>query len=266
MNAATHATAQPYINSSDPQISPQRLEAVGQGDQKLYDLNFCLPVKELENERVRLTPFIPSLHASLYTDATRTHPGLYRYFPWGPFPDLSSTQNFFEVSVRQVAHLVVWAVIDKTRPDPAHPELGGGSLAGTIGLLNTSPEHLMTEIGHILIFPSFQRTHVATNAIGLLLNYCFDAPTSTTPGLGMRRVQWQAHAENAASIRTAERMGLKLEGIIRWQRVLRQDKEGLVRDNDGTKPGRHSALLAVCWDDWECGVKDHVNRLIVRTV
>jgi len=235
------------------------------GDKKPYNLNFCMPVKDLDNERVKLTPFVPSLHASLYTDAARPHPELYRYCPWGPFPDLSSVQHFFEVSVRQVSNLVVWAVIDKTRPDAAHPELGGGSLAGIIGLLNTSPENLMTEIGLVLIFPSFQRTHVTSNAIGLLLHYCFDAPTFPSPGLGLRRVQWQAHVDNAPSIRTAERMGMKLEGIIRWQRVLPQDKEGASRDGDRAKPARHSAMLAVCWDDWECGVKDHVNHLMART-
>ena len=37
----------------------------------------------------------------------------------------------------------------------------------------------------------YHRTHVTTNSVGLLLQYCLDPPPH---GLGLRRVQWQANA------------------------------------------------------------------------
>jgi len=149
------------------------------------------------------------------------------------------------------------------------------TMAGIIGLLNTSPDNAVTELGlvrllikflkygfltdsyQVIIFPKFHRTFVTTNAIGLLLQYVLDEPPS---GLGLRRAQWQANSANEASIRAATRLGFTLEGIIRWQRVLPRDKKGKgnaeivneLKERDEAKraPGRHSAMLAICWDDW----------------
>lgn len=109
----------------------------------------------------------------------------------------------------------------KTSVDPQTGE--SPRLAGLMGLFDASVEHQYTEIGYIMILPEFQRTHVNTNALGLLMHYCLDLPADLAkgelkygPGLGLRRVQWQCHADNAPSVRAAERMGFKLEGIIRW--------------------------------------------------
>ena len=48
-----------------------------------YDVNWMMPLHEatLESERVKLTPFIPSLHAREYAEQSAAHPGLHRYFP-----------------------------------------------------------------------------------------------------------------------------------------------------------------------------------------
>ena len=84
-----------------------------------------------------------------------------------------------------------------------------------IALINTSQHNLSTEIGWVVIFPQFQRTHVTTNAVGLLLHYCLDAPSPSPgpdaigigiSGLGLRRVQWQADERNVPSIRAATRL------------------------------------------------------------
>jgi len=46
-----------------------------------YDINWAFPLHEeaLESERVKLTPFIPSLHAREYASQTTAHPDLYRW-------------------------------------------------------------------------------------------------------------------------------------------------------------------------------------------
>lgn len=135
-----------------------------------------------------------------------------------------------------------------------------------------------------MILPAFQRTHVLTNAVGLLLHYCLELPVAALslpsitaaqrtqrfgPGLGLRRVQWQAHADNKPSVRAAERLGFKMEGIIRWDRILRTDKAGAVPPperafvNPGI--GRHCVRLAMCWDDWDLeGGREHVQAQMDR--
>jgi hypothetical protein len=120
----------------------------------------------------------------------------------------------------------------------------------------------------VVIIPKFQRTHINTHATGLLLQYSLDpAPT----GLGLRRVQWQANSDNIPSIKAAERLGFTLEGIIRWQRVLAPGLTGNgvdvsdLPEINGKKlgPGRHSAMLAFCWDDW-IEKREHLSKLMAR--
>lgn len=157
------------------------------------------------------------------------------------------------------------------------------TLAGIIGYLNTSPANLSTEVGFVITLPAFQRTHVTSNAIGLLLQYALELPAqledgSVTGGLGLRRVQWQVNAANATSMRTAERMGFRMEANLRWDRVLPgapekgkvgngrplgpgRDKES--RDGE-VRIGRDTVLLSLCWDDWEQGAKVKVNNAMNR--
>lgn len=137
--------------------------------------------------------------------------------------------------------------------------------------MNTVLSDACSEIGFIEIFRAFQRTHVSTHAIGLLLHYLLELPNSTSRyggGLGLRRVQWQAHSENKPSVRAAERMGFRLEGIMRWRRILPQAKRGLDTPSEragGGLKGRHSAILSLCWDDWELeGGRELVEKQMER--
>ncbi|OCB90546.1 hypothetical protein A7U60_g2224 [Sanghuangporus baumii] len=197
----------------------------------------------------------PTLHAQEHVDLSKTHPELFKYLPYGPFETPGEFASVYENSVTSVRGNVLFAILDKTGGD------GSPRYAGVAGLLNTSVANQCTEIGFITIFPEFQRTHVTANAVGLLLHYCLELPSSINgkygPGLGLRRVQWQTHEENAASVRAAERMGFRREGLIRWQRILLEGKYGMTvppeREALCKNLGRHSWMLAVCWDDWELG-------------
>ena len=157
---------------------------------------------------------------------------------------------------------ILFAIIDKTR--------GSGALAGVIGLFFMSAENLSVEVGWDLVFPAFRRTYVTNNAIGLLVRYCLELPsTAQRTGLGLRRVQWTAHTANQASQTAAQRMGFKEEGVLRWTWVLPEGKEGngiALRDGDpeSPRPGRDSVMLSLFADDWESGGREHVRRLIDR--
>jgi RimJ/RimL family protein N-acetyltransferase len=103
---------------------------------------------------------------------------------------------------------------------------------------------------------------VTTNAVGLLLNYLLEAP------LSLRRVTWLANARNERSVKAAERMGFRLEGVMRWHRILPEGKDGQLVEleglSNGRGPGRDTAMLSICWDDWRDGVKDRVHTLVDR--
>lgn len=114
-----------------------------------------------------------------------------------------------------------------------------------------------------------QRSFVGSAVNGLLLHYGLDAPPH---GLGLRRMQWHAHANNKASIAAAQRLGFFFEGIIRWQRALPPGKEGEGAGDEDLPsvlgkalcPGRHTASLSICWDDWRDGIKEKVDALVNR--
>ena len=229
-----------------------------------YDINWMMPLHEmtLESDRVKLTPFVPALYAKSYADQVKAHPDIHRYYPL----DLTSLDNILlviETLVRRHPGYILFAIIDKAR---------GGAFAGVIGLFGASPTNLSIEIAWIVVFPEFRRTYVTSNAVGLILNYCLELPSAPPEhrGLGFRRVQWSAHPENLPSIALAKRMGFKEEGLLRWTWVVPPqivDGNGIpLRDGDpkSPSPGRHSAVLSLCADDWENGGREHVRRMIDR--
>ncbi|KAJ6531788.1 hypothetical protein B0H19DRAFT_1325931 [Mycena capillaripes] len=193
----------------------------------VYHTNFALPFPEsgLETSRVKIPPH--AYHTNNIENLLRAEPDS-----------------------------ILLAVIDKTKGEE-------GAFAGVLGLIHTSLRNLSTEIACVICFPEFQRTLVNTNAVGILLRYCLDLPENG--GLGVRRVQWTVNPANAASVRAAERMGMKVEGTLRWTWVLPEGKEGKAAGaGRGEVVGRDSVLLAICWDDWEHGGREHVERIMER--
>ncbi|KAF8257909.1 acyl-CoA N-acyltransferase [Lactarius quietus] len=250
-----------YINSYKKQDRPALLP--GYFGPEPYDINWAFPLYEetLESERVKLTPFIPSVHAQEYAAQIIARPDLHRWFPF----ELSSLDHILtevELRVRRNPSWILFAIIDKAR---------GGAMAGVIGLISASAANLSAEIAWVLVFPEFQRTYVTSNATGIVLQYALELPTpgARRRGLGFRRVQWTTHTANKPSHAVATRMGLKEEGILRWTYVLHDGAEGHgipLREGDplSPRPGRHSVLLALCVDDWENGGREHVQRMIDR--
>ncbi len=225
-----------------------------------YDINFSFPIDEpsLETDRVKLTPFIPALHAREYWDQSTQAPEIYRFLSIKP-KTIDEFLFFLETRIRCNPNFIFFAIIDKGR---------GGTLAGVIGLINTEPVHLSTEIGFVTIFPAYQRTYVTSNAVGILLRYCLELPAAPRPGLGLRRVQWVAHSFNQASFNTAVRIGFRYEGTLRWHWVLLEGQEGngsSLREGDPCKgPARDNKILSFCADDWENGGRENVERAINR--
>lgn len=256
---------------------------------------FCFPVKDLSSDAVKLTPFevSPSLlctllralnliymlirfqpekHATAYFEGSKDHPELYKYMSIGPYETRDDFINGFLVDLvgKQSPGMTTFAIIDKKRPpSDADPE---GQLAGMVSYMAASPVHLSAEVGYIIILPPFQRTHVTTHAVGLLLQYALNSPEQG--GLGLRRMQWLADPPNKASLAAARRMGFEQEGILRWNRVM-VDAGARGKGHNGRegppygKPsdrGRDTVYLSMCWDDWLGGKDKHVERLMLRPI
>ncbi|CAE6425525.1 unnamed protein product [Rhizoctonia solani] len=235
-----------------------------------YDLNFCFHVKDLETDRVKVTPFIPRFHATALFNAIRANPEVMRYMPCSTPATLKEYELFCEEAYRRDASRCKFVILDKTKLSPGDEtdaEKVSNALMGTLSYINASRELSTVEPGFIIILPQFQRTHVSTHAIGLLIQYALDR--SSEGGLGLRRCQWQAHASNLPSARAAERLGFKPEGILRWHRPLPAERESSApfrADDSLGVPSRHTAVFSICWDDWESGGKEHLQRLMDRKV
>jgi len=226
-----------------------------------YDINFSIPIPScLETSRVKLVPFTPSVHAKTFFSAFQpASVELSRYLPFS-IPNYPDFLNFVEW-FRSNPNATLFAIIDKTKP--RRDDVLEDNLAGVIGFLNASTANLAIEIAPVITLPKFQRTFVTKNAVGALLRFCLDVPSEG--GLGFRRVCWTAHPDNLASVKVAERMGMKIEGHLRWTWAIGLDKVGKKSgDGRGEMLGRDSVLLAICWDDWEKGGKEHVENLINR--
>ncbi|KAI4261276.1 MAG: hypothetical protein L6R42_003524 [Xanthoria sp. 1 TBL-2021] len=233
--------------------------------------NFCFPVRELSNERVKLVPFDTKIHAPEFFALSSPQPSLYAHIARGPYASLSDfTTNFLEAVIDPSPAWMLYAVIDKTRPSCSPTDDPSGALAGAIGYLDSSAEHLITEIGFVITLPPFQRTHVTSNAVGLLLQYALDSPERG--GLGLRRVQWKANSVNAASRKVAERMGFVYEGMTRWERVFRDGvNKGKVGNGRGVPPGakegdlgRDTANFGISWEEWGDGGRERVRGVMER--
>ncbi|KAJ5642381.1 acyl-CoA N-acyltransferase [Penicillium lividum] len=204
---------------------------------------FVYEQKYLENDLVALEPFDPNIHVSRFVEEMKSRPELLKYLD---FPKIEKDDDFKAVydTIHTSTADCLYAIIDKSST--------GGAYAGTINLFSTNAIHATTELG-VMIFSAFQRTHVATNAIGLILQYTLDPPSAG--GLGLRRIEWKCHAENLASRRVALRMGFEFEGIARWHRAfaIGSSAEALEKRNGtlGELPGRHTASFSIVWEEWD---------------
>jgi RimJ/RimL family protein N-acetyltransferase len=92
-------------------------------------------------------------------------------------------------------------------------EREGGRLVGDVGVSPAEGEPGVLKVGYT-IDPGFQGRGYATEAVGALLAYAFET-------LGAEVIRAYASAENAASIRVAEHVGMRL-----IERFEHRDREG----------------------------------------
>lgn len=155
------------------------------------------PRAPLEGRYARVEPLDPERHApDLFAANAVADDALWRWLPYGPFPDLSSYR--------------LWMQTTCTGDDPlfhAIIDLSTGRAAGVASYLRIAPESGAIEVGHICYAPALQRSRAGTEAMALLMGRAFD--------LGYRRYEWKCNALNPGSRALAQRLGLSFEGVFR---------------------------------------------------
>ncbi|KTT67181.1 GNAT family acetyltransferase [Pseudomonas oryzihabitans] len=162
--------------------------------------------RPLQGQYVRLEPLDPARHgATLWRElqaGTHADPALWQYLRHGPFAD----QVAFETWLRQLLTTrdpLFFTVID---PDD-------DAALGMLALMSIDTENGCIEIGNVALGARLQRSTLATEAFYLLMQEAF--------ALGNRRLEWKCDAANARSIRAAERLGFRYEGLFRQHRVVK---------------------------------------------
>ncbi|EIW73481.1 hypothetical protein TREMEDRAFT_70975 [Tremella mesenterica DSM 1558] len=253
-----------------------------------YDHNFVFEVRPLTSDRVELVPFIePTIKRWLGMD----------------FCTLEDVGEWVEKTIRQEPSAMFFAIYSDAPGSHKPTPRKEWEFAGVIALINVHKADMIAEPGHIQIAKPYQRTHVLTHAVGLILHHILDSPivmTSYRPevieaggcldismdgagkkelgvtkktlsgSLGLRRCQWFTNSLNDKSRAAALRLGFTFEGLIRNHRLLPDGKEGS-RDprpdsyNPNTR-GRDSWLASIIWEDWEGadGKRAHIDSLMSR--
>jgi hypothetical protein len=105
------------VNNYKPSTSTSR------GDQSRafripYDLNCSIAVPTiLENERVAIVPFVPSIHAEpFFEEFNKANAELSKYLPIVIGDTLDDFVRFVEIRMRRWENAVLFAIIDKTKP------------------------------------------------------------------------------------------------------------------------------------------------------
>ncbi|KAJ5776099.1 uncharacterized protein N7511_001110 [Penicillium nucicola] len=235
---------------------------------------FHFPIQGISNDRLKLVPFNPEKHCETFFHLSSPHPEIYAHMPMSPPSSAAELKlRFYDNSPGNILSFsnpdsFAFAIIDKTRPASAEdPE---GELAGTVSFIRASPVDLCAEIGFIVILPPYQRTHVATHAVGLALQLALDPPEKN--GLGLCRVHWSANSTNFASVKLAERMGFVQVGMIPWHmRFVKGKINGKIGNGKALPPGsdpddlwRDTLSFSLGWDMWRDGAREMIEKAMAR--
>lgn len=155
----------------------------------------------LDGRFVRLER-LTAAHAAALHAGFAGHDALWDYIPYGPFPDAAAYEGWVR-SVEGAADPVFYAICPK--PD--------GTPRGVASFMRIAPEAGCIEVGGIMMSPALQRTPAATEAMGLMMRWAFEA--------GYRRYEWKCDALNGPSRRAAQRYGFSYEGIFRQALVVK---------------------------------------------
>jgi N-acetyltransferase len=132
------------------------------------------------------------------------------WYTTAPSPEGMRAEIERRMGLREAGSMLPFAVIDP----------GSGEAVGMTTFMNVDSVNRRVEIGSTWYARRVQRTGLNTEAKLLLLGHAFD-------GLGCIAVEFRTHFMNQQSRRAIERLGAKLDGILRSHSVA---ANGTLRD------------------------------------
>lgn len=157
---------------------------------------------------------IPGCHVTLEPLAKRHLPDLWNvacgadstftYLRYGPYRTRVELENTLS-DLWSRTDQPFWAVCPKS----------SGLAQGWLSLCDVYPQDAAIEIGSIWFGPALQKTRAGTEALFLLMQKAMD-------DLRYERLVWRCQAQNAGSVRAAERLGFTYEGT--WRRAVIVDQ------------------------------------------
>jgi len=155
------------------------------------------PEVELVGPRARLTPLRPD-HAPALSEAVKDGDLWKLWYTSVPAPHEMTGEIARRLARRSEGSLLPFAVIDQASGEPV----------GMTSYLNIDPVFRRLEIGSTWYRERVQGTALNTECKRLLLAHAFD-------NLDCVAVEFRTHFFNAQSRRAIERLGAKLDGILR---------------------------------------------------
>lgn len=159
----------------------------------------------LNGRFVRLEKLDAARHAAGLWEALEgpgADPKLWDYLAVGPFTERAAFDDYL-AGLQASTDPWFYTVIDQQ----------SGAIDGFLSLMSIVPSAGCIEIGHVTFGASMQRTPKSTEAVYLLAKESF--------ALGNRRLEWKCNANNARSMRAAERFGFSFEGTFRQHMIVK---------------------------------------------
>ncbi|GBQ71443.1 GCN5-related N-acetyltransferase [Ameyamaea chiangmaiensis NBRC 103196] len=186
----------------------------------------------LEGHHVRLAPLSHADHDGL-VDAVRDAALAGLWYTSVPTPDTMRAEIDRRLGLQAAGSMIPFTVFDVS-----------GTVVGMTTYMHIDAAVPRVEIGSTWYVPAVQRTGLNTEAKFLLLRHAFE-------GLGCAVVEFRTHFLNQQSRRAIERLGAKLDGVLRAH----------MRMNDGSV--RDTCVYSVLASEWP-SVRSHLRWQLDR--
>jgi N-acetyltransferase len=190
----------------------------------------------LTGQHVQLVPLRPAHHDAL-VEAVRDGELWKLWYTAVPAPEQMAAEIQRRLGLQASGGMLPFAVLDAT-----------GQPVGMTTYMNIDATNRRVEIGSTWYRASVQRTALNTEAKRLLLTHAFEA-------LDCIAVEFRTHWFNHASRRGIERLGAKLDGVLRSHQINRHpDAQGALRD---------TCVYSIVAAEWP-SVKAHLDYKLSR--
>jgi len=175
----------------------------------LWIASMTLVPVTLTGRHVELIPLLPE-HAEALAEAVRDGELWRLWYTAIPSPEAMAAEVQRRLSLQAAGSMLAFTVLDGP----------GGQPIGMTTYMNVDAVGPRVEIGSTWYAARVQRTLLNTEAKLLLLGHAFDQ-------IGCLAVEFRTHFMNHASRRAIERIGAKLDGVLRHHQRM---ADGTLRD------------------------------------